>query len=164
MASGDTLIVFTPRCNEPPSSSAATPDVRNAHPVLDFDDTTDETAVLSGVMPRQYAGGGVTVSVTGSWTSDATNTHTTQLEVSFERIGDARQDVDADGFATAKDLTLTVPASSGLTDVGSVAFADGAEMDNVAAGELFRLKISCDASDSTHTGDFELHSVEIKET
>jgi len=164
MASGNTLIVFTPRCNEPPSSNAATPDVRNGHPVLDFDDTTDEAAVFSGVMPRHYAGGGVTVYATGSWTSDTTNTHTSQLEVSFERIGDAQQDVDADGFAAAKDLTLTVPATSGLTDVGSVAFADGAEMDQVAAGELFRLKLALDASDSTHTGDFELHAVEIKET
>lgn len=164
MASGDTLIVFTPRCNEPPSSSAATPDVRNQHPVLDFDDTAQESAVFSAVLPRHYGGGGVTVYITGSWTSDTTDTHTTRLKVSFERIGDAQQDVDGDGFATGKDCTLAVPATSGLTDVGSVGFSDGAEMDQVAAGELFRLKLTLDASNSTHTGDFELHAVEIKET
>jgi len=164
MAREDTLLIFTPLHNEPPASSYATIDLRNQHPVLDFDDSADESAVFSAVMPRNYNGGGVTIYVTGSWSSDTDNGHTTQLEVSFERIGDGQQDIDSDGFAAAKDCTLTVDAISGKTDVGSVSFTDGAEMDSVAAGELFRLKVMCDASGSTSTGDFELLSIEIKET
>ena len=59
MASGDSLVIFTPLSNEPPSSNFATFDTRNAHPVLDFDDTTEEKVVFTGIMPRNYAGGGV---------------------------------------------------------------------------------------------------------
>ena len=43
MASGDTLLVFTPLHNEPPASNFATLDLRNLHPVLDFDPTTNES-------------------------------------------------------------------------------------------------------------------------
>jgi len=163
MASGDTLITFGPEGIEPPSSNPATLDQRNGHPCLDFDDTVDESAVFTLWMPEHYGGGGVTVQLAGSWTSDTNNVHATELEVSFERIGDAQQDIDSDSFAAAKDCTLTVDATSGKTDVGSVGFSDGAEMDNVGAGELFRLKIACDASDSSHTGDFEFLGGQIKE-
>ena len=61
MASGDTLLVFTPLHNEPPSSNMATLDTRNQHPVLDFDASTNESAVFSSVMPQAYGGGGVPV-------------------------------------------------------------------------------------------------------
>ena len=47
MASGDTLVVLTPLGNEPPVSNPATFDFRNNHPVLDFDDATNESAVFS---------------------------------------------------------------------------------------------------------------------
>ncbi|NIV29464.1 MAG: hypothetical protein GWN58_08125, partial [Anaerolineae bacterium] len=67
MASGDTLIIFTPQANEPvaTASDGATPDRRNQHPVLDFDASASESAVFSAVMPQVYGGGGVTAYV--SW-------------------------------------------------------------------------------------------------
>ena len=66
MASGDTLLVLTPLHNEPPSANAATIDLRNQHAVLDFDAATDESAVFGGVLPRNYAGGGVTITLVPS--------------------------------------------------------------------------------------------------
>lgn len=45
MASGDTLLIFTPQCNEPPAVDFATLDLRNSHLVLDFDATAIESAV-----------------------------------------------------------------------------------------------------------------------
>jgi hypothetical protein len=59
MASGNTLCVFTPYNNEPPAAIYATLDVRNYHPVLDFDGATDEEAVFTSILPRNYAGGGL---------------------------------------------------------------------------------------------------------
>jgi hypothetical protein len=70
MASGDTLLVFTPWCNEPPDAGYAVADARNGRPILVFDDAVARTARFSGVLPRHYRGGGVTVAV--GWMSTTT--------------------------------------------------------------------------------------------
>ena len=59
--------------------------------------------------------------------------------------------------------SVTVPGTSGLVDIVNVTFTDGADMDSVAVGELFRLKVARDIAD-TAVGDIELHALEIKET
>ena len=61
MAAGNSLIIFNALANEPPSSNYATLDTRNGQPCLDFDASTDESAIFSGLLPRHYAGGGLTV-------------------------------------------------------------------------------------------------------
>jgi len=163
MAGGDTLIVFTALHNEPPSSNPATFDVRNEHPVLDFDASTNESAVFSGVMPQHYDGGGVTVYIHYAMTSATSNT--VDWDVSWERIGDQQQDIDSDSFAAVNSVdNTTVPGTAGNVDVVSVAFTDGADMDSVAAGEGFRLKITRDASSDDAAGDAELLFVELRET
>lgn len=86
-------------------------------------------------------------------------------DVAFERIGDQQQDIDSDSFAAVNSVdNTTVPGTSGLVDIVSVAFTDGADMDSVAAGEAFRLKITRDAASDTTTTDAELLRVEIRET
>lgn len=163
MAAGDTLLIFGPYHNEPPASNYATLDLRNLHPCLDFDDTTNESAVFSGVLPRHYAGGGVTVYLHYAMTSAEADT--VDWDVAFERIGDGQQGLDTDGFADANSTDDTVvPGTSGLVDIVSVAFADGADMDSVAAGETFRLKVTRDAASDDATGDAELFAIEIRET
>ena len=163
MASGDTLLTFFPYQNEPPSANYATLDLRNYHPVLDFDGATNESAVFSAIMPRSYSGGGVTVYIHYSMTSDITND--IDWDAAFERIGDQQLDIDADSFATVQSVdNTTVPGTSGYVDIVSIAFTDGAQMDSVAVGELFRLKITRDAASDTSTTDAELHAIEIKET
>ena len=163
MASGDTLVVFTPGSNEPPASNAATKDSRNSHPVLDFDDTTNEDAVWSYVLPRHYDGGGLTVYIHYSMTSATTGD--IDWDVAFERVGDQQQDIDSDGFAAANSVdNTTVPGTSGNVDIVNVTFTDGADMDSIAVGEKFRMKITRDAASDTATGDAELHVIELKET
>lgn len=163
MASGDTLFQFTPLHNEPPSSNPATLDTRNSHPVLDFDATTNESAVFSAVMPRHYAGSGTTVYI--HYAMSSATGDTVDWDVAFERIGDQQQDLDADGFAAVNSVdNTTVPGNSGDVDIVSVAFTDGADMDSVAVGEGFRLKVTRDASSDDAAGDAELRFVEIKET
>lgn len=163
MASGDTLLTFIPQCNEPPASNFATLDIRNQHPVLDFDDTTNESAVFRGVMPRHYSGGGVTVYLHYAMTSAEADT--IDWDAAFERIGDQQLDIDGDSFAAVNSVdNTTVPGTTGNVDVVSVAFTDGADMDSAAAGEGFRLKVTRDAANDDAAGDAELLFVEIKET
>lgn len=163
MSSGDMLLVFTPYSNEPPASNYATLDTRNNHPVLDFDAATNESAVFTGIMPRNYAGGGITVYLHYAMTSAEANT--VDWDVAFERIGDQQLDIDGDSFADVNSVDdTTVPGTTGLVDIVSVAFTNGADMDSVAAGEAFRLKVTRDAASDDATGDAELLAVELRET
>jgi len=163
MASGDTLLIFLPFNNEPPASNPATLDLRNNHPVLDFDPTTDEKAIFSAVMPRSYSGGGLTVYLHYAMTSAVSGD--VDWDVGFERIGDQQQDIDSDSFAAVNSVdNTTVPATTGLVDVVSVTFTAGSDMDNVAAGEAFRLEVIRDATNDTAAGDAELLAVEVAET
>ena len=164
MASGDTLLIFTPLHNEPPAATYATLDLRNQHPCLDFDATTNESAVFSGVMPRNYAATtGVTVYIHYAMSSAVADT--VDWDVAFERIGDDELDIDGDSFAAVNSVdNTTVLGTTGLVDIVSVAFTDGADMDSVAVGEGFRLKVTRDAASDDAAGDAELVFVEIKET
>lgn len=157
------LNMFFPCDNEPPASNYATLDLRNVHPVLDFDATTNESAVFTGRLPSTYGANGVTVDIAYSMTS-ATSL-TVDWDVEFERIGDSQLDIDADSFAAANSVDdTTVPGTSGHVDVVSVTFTDGADMDSVAAGEQFRIRITRDAASDDATGDAELHWVRVRET
>lgn len=163
MASGDSLLIFTPQQNEPPTTNYATLDTRNSHPVLDFDTTTGESAVFKGIVPRNYAGGGITVYVHASLTSATSGT--LGWLVAFERVSDSQQDIDADGFAGNQTITAaTVPGTSGNVSILNVAVTNGANMDSIAVGEGFRLKITRDVANDTAAGDAELWAVELKET
>ena len=155
-------LVFTAQSNEPPDSNFATLDTRNAHLVLDF--ALNEIGVFSHIMPRGYAGGGLTVYIHYAMTSAVAND--IKLEVYLERIGDQQQDIDSDGFAAAQNSgDITVPGTSGFVDVIPVTFTDGAQMDSIAAGESFRVKVKRIAVGGTDaSGDLELTRVEIKET
>jgi hypothetical protein len=144
-----------PFVNEAPSSNYATLDTRNGHPCLDFDTTTQEAAIFTGVLPPDYLGGGITVTVFCSMTSATSGT--VGWLVSIERINASGLDIDADSFATAQTITATtVPGTSGQVLAMSVNISNGANMDSLAAGELFRIKIERDVSNDTATGDAEL--------
>ncbi|HUW18631.1 MAG TPA: hypothetical protein VMW16_04950 [Sedimentisphaerales bacterium] len=163
MASGDTLLIFTPLNNEPPASAYATLDIRNQHSVLDFDAASNESAVFSGVMPRSYGGGGITVYL--HYAMSSATSGTIDWDAAFERVGDQQQDIDNDGFASAKSADdTTVPSQCGLVDVVAITFSDGTEMDNIQTGEGFRLKITRDAVNDDAAGDAELLFMELKET
>jgi len=164
MASGDTLLILTPHSNEPPAANYATLDTRNQHPVLDFDATTNESAVFSAIMPRNYAGTtGVTVYLHYSMSSAEADT--IDWDVAFELIGDQDLDIDGDSFAAVNSVDNTaVPGTTGLVDIVNVTFTDGADMDSVTVGDSFRLKVTRDAASDDAAGDAELVFVEIKET
>ncbi len=166
MASGDTLVVLTALHNEPPASNYATPDTRNNIPVLDFDADTDETAEFSAVMPRNYDGGGVTVTLGWMATDTTVTPHNCIWDVAFKSVSDDADDLDSKAYAAVNSVTDQEASASGEVAYATITFTDGADMDSVAAGEYFRLKVTRDANNGsdTLTLDAELLFVEIKET
>lgn len=161
MASGETLVEFGPLNNEQPTANAASYDLRNNRPCLDFDGGSSEEAVFSAVMPQGYDGGGLTVIIhvasdgaAGDWDWDA----------ELERVGTVL-DVDGDSFAAPQSTDGTaVPGTSGIIEQISITFTDGAQMDSIAVGEGFRLRITRIGGDDTNNDDANLFWVEIRET
>ena len=167
MASGETLAVFTPLHNEPPTTNFATLDTRNAIPVLDFDAAADEEAVFGGFLPDNYAGGGLTVTLV--WMASTATSGNTVWQVAIERWQDDAVDLDTDSFVAFNNGGQNLaPTVSGEVSYDDVTFTDGADMDSLAKNEAFRLKVrrDADSTDATDdmTGDAELARVIVKET
>lgn len=165
MASGDTLFEATALAAEPGTATAnfATFDTRNGHPVLNFASGTVVTSQFGGILPRNYASGGITV--IPHFAGGTATGGTLVLGAAIERIGTVL-DIDADSYATRLFGTITMPATSGLLGTVGIAFTDGAAMDSLAAGEGFRVEISRVGTFSTDTmgGTAQLRFLEIKET
>lgn len=166
MASGDSLVFLTAQSPYFGTGTFPTPDLRGDVPVLDFDDNTTETCYFNCFMPRNYAGGGVTVTIGWMFTTSGTpGTDTCKWDVAFKSVSDDADDLDTKAFATAQSVTATSATADGEVDYATIAFTSGAQMDSVAAGEYFQLKVNRDATGGTASpGDAELLFIEIKET
>ena len=163
MATGDSLVTFTPLENDAPSSIFATLDVRNSHPILDFDATVDEEAVFAGILPRNYSGLGIDATIV--WMASTATSGDVEWEAQLERHEGSVTDLDADSFAAVQTVTGTAPAVNGSPQYTAVVFTN-AQIDGLLAGESFRLKIRRNATDVADTmiGDAELLRVELRET
>lgn len=163
MASGDTLCIFTPLHAEVPATLYALIGVRNNHPILAFDGTTAWSAFFTTEMPANYGGGGVTVRIW--WSAASATTGAVVWGVSMEDM--SATDLDSDSFATQVVAgATTTNATSGVLSVTSVALTSGAQMDNTAAGDAFRLRVErlpANAGD-TMAGNAEIMLIDISET
>lgn len=162
MAAGE--IVGAILQEEPPSSNFATRDLRNAHTVWDFDDTTDEEMVWKFLLSPRYNSGGLTVTLPTAATSATSGNVVWQ--VAIERVTDENQDIDSDSFVAFNGSgAVAVPSTSGNVKDIDVTFTDGADMDSLAAGEMGRIKVRRDADNTSATdsvsGDIELWSPPI---
>lgn len=164
MASGTTLVTFTPLANSPPTANFATLDLRNSIPVLDFDAATEEAAVFAGILPSVYAGGGLTIIT--RWLATSATSGDLKVGTSIERNHAAGDDLDADSFATEQTGTATADATAGKVFEVTTTHSSGANMDSLVAGESFRLKVARKAADGADTmaGDAELLAILVKET
>lgn len=123
--------------------------------------------MFSSRLPRNYAGGGLTVYVEVAFSSATSGS--ARLQADIERLQTGTLDIDADSFTGSFQSTgVTASGTSGVSVIGTITFTSGAQMDSLAAGEHFRLKIRRDADGTSGTDDIttdmELISVEIKET
>lgn len=162
-ASGDTLAIFGPAANQPPLTGYMTFNVRNGHLVLEATAGSTDTAIFCGVMPRNYAGGGLTVYV--AWMAKTATSGTIGWDVTFERDNAANHDLDSDAWATAQTISaVTTDAASGKVTITSVAITAGAAgTDAIVAGDPFRIRIRNLAA-GTATGGNQITAIEIKET
>jgi hypothetical protein len=148
---GDTLAVFTPLSATFPAANYATPDLRNTHPVLDFDGSTDEEVYFEGVLPANYNGGSLIIDLYVALTSATTGTSRWQTDV--ERINDGGPDLDADSFSgSVQSAGGAASATSGIPTKISVTHT-AAQIDGLLAGEPFRLKVRRDADGTSGTDD-----------
>lgn len=139
MASGDTLLVFTPLGNEPPSASAAIITLVNNIPVLSFSPTgANEAALFSAILPSFYSGGGIKVKI--HYAMATATSGSIIWEVSFDRK-EATSSINSDGFGGIGTITQTVPGTNLLIAKAEISFADGAEINSVAIGDFVRVKI-----------------------
>ncbi len=163
MASGDVLAVLKPQGAFTPASNPASKGRRNTHPILVFDGATNQTAYWNAILLDFYTGNGLTISIHYSMATETAND--VDWDIGFERIGDQVLDIDGNSFAAVNSVdNTTVPGTTGLVDVVTIAFTDGVDMASVAAGEQFRLELIRDAASDTSTGDAEVHLVVIRET
>lgn len=152
-----TYAVFTVRDNQPPSTAFATLDTRNSIAVLDFDATTDESAIFLGIIPEAASlGSGLKIRIV--WTAATATSGACVWDASLERMN---TDIDADSFSTIASVTTTTNATSGVPNYSEIMLTT---IDSVIAGDGFRLKINRDANNAsdTMTGDAELIAVEVR--
>ncbi len=149
-----------------PVDCFATLDTRNNKLVLDFDAASNEVAMFQGFMPRHYAGGGITVTI--GWMATSATTGDTSWAAFCKSVSDDADDLDTKSFAAPNlNQAVDVASVSGEVDYFTITFTDGADMDSIAAGELFYLLLMRDAQDSTNddmAGDAEIVFIEIQET
>jgi len=154
-----------------PAATFATFDTRatgstpaGAVPVYDFDDTTAEYLDLFCRL-EGYGGGGLTI--TFDWSATTATTNNVRWGAAIRAIPDDAEDVDVSHSYAYNDASDdTAPSASGERSRVSITFTDGADMDSLADGESFILRIRRTAATSNMTGDAELWAwtVVIKET
>lgn len=173
MASGATLLTLSPLDGTPPATAYATFDTMTGTstpaesiPVLDFDDTTQEYMDFYCFMPRNYGGGGITVTIVYSAAEAATDV--VDWEAALRRVADDAEDLDTAAHTFDYNGTVdTAPSVVGEVAYAVVTFTDGADMDSVTAGDYFILRVTRDPtpdSGTDVTGDASIHFIEIKET
>jgi hypothetical protein len=152
------LTTFTPLDNQPPASGFATLDTRNSIAVLDFDDTTEESAVFVGCVSDNFIDfGGIQVKI--HWMATSATSGNCRWGVQFEKMN---TDADSDSFATAAEAHSATNATNGIPTTTTITITT---IDSLVNGDFFRLKIYRDVTDTTNdtmTGDAELIAIELR--
>jgi hypothetical protein len=161
MAANETMTVWEAIGATPPSSGAATLDLRGSHVVLDFDADANETTHFASVLPQHYAGGDLAVKL--HWMATSATSGNVRWSAAFERLEANGPDLDSTGFQSAVEATAATNATSGKLTVTTLTLT---ALDDAAAGDAFRIaitRVATDGTNDTMTGDAELLAVELVE-
>lgn len=156
MASGQTVVLI--HSIMPPATSGAAFTVRAGGsspaeqvPVYAFDAATDEYLDFYCTLVG-YAGGGLTFTI-ASMAATAT-TGGALVALAIRRIQDDAEDVDTAQTYDYNEVRVPCASASGEYSYDTITFTNGADMDNLANGEDFILRMRRRGSDSTaSTGD-----------
>lgn len=159
----NTRAVFLPYSAEFPATGYPQLTLINRRPVLAFDAAADEVCQWTFIAPQGITG--TLVAVVTYMMASATSGKV-DFEGSIEAVSDGdATDLDAgDSFDTVNTITApTVPGTAGYIDQVTITLTN---KDNIAAGDLCRLKLMRDADDSTNdtaTGDCYVLAVELRD-
>lgn len=148
-----------------PVSCGASPDLVNDVPVSDFDDTVNEAKLFLCKRLTNSAAGGIDVRIE---TLGAAAANDYSMGGAFRSFTD-----DVDNFLSTSfnawgtvvyNTAIDAPSVIGEPTYDTIAFSDGAEVDNLAASELFLFLLFRDAQDATNddmAGDVSLVNIEF---
>ena len=150
MASGQ-IFPLTPL---PPGSSGAQLDIlvgastpAESLPIAVYADAAAAYIDYYGTL-RGYGGGGLTLDLV--WSSLATANNAV-WQAAFRRIQDDAEDVDTTAHTyDFNTVTAAAPSAAGENSLDSITFTDGADMDSLANGEPFILRV---LRDPAHASD-----------
>ena len=167
MASGDIAAIVLGII--PPGSDAATMDARpggstpaeNVH-VYDFDASSDEYLDF-----ECYALTAAGITITHEFMMSSATTGNIEIETALRRLDRSSEDIDAaHTYSYQSTGAEAVPGTSGVSKQVMTAHTTGAQMDNLAAGDRFILRVKRDTT-VTHNASGDMEYMEppiIKET
>ncbi len=162
MATGDRLAYFDDLNARFPATNFAVPDqLANGDTVVAM--AEGASVRFKGIMPPHYDGGGARIILHVS--AAAATAGKFKLDTKFQRLSAGGKSSHDDDFAAAVEGDdVDVPATAGLIAVTENVHADGAELDNIDAGDLFVLDVlRAVVSVDPAAGNLELHAIEIVE-
>ena len=113
-----------------------------------FDAASDEymdfLCVLEG-----YDGGGLTIKL--KWESEDQTSGNVVWGAAIRRIADDAEDTDTSHSYSFNTVTAAAPSAVGEWSYDNITFSDGADMDSLADGEAFVLRIQRDADNGSDT-------------
>ena len=167
MASGG-LVGFILEYSTPESSAAlrgvrlSATAIKEAFTIWKFNTTTDSYLDMKCLL-FGYGGGGLTLNL--QWMADAATSGTVRWGAALRRIEDDSDDLDSSHTYVFNTVNDIAPGTAGYPTTVAITFTDGADMDNVANGEVFWLRIYRDVSvGGDMAGDAQLFSLQILET
>jgi len=133
--------------------------------VLDFPDGATETfTYFFGVMPDNYTGGGITLTI--YWLSTAT-TGDVIWSAAFKSMTPGADNLLTKAFAAENDSAASTTAGTArVLNSTTITFTDGADMDSVAAGEPYSIELRRSSNDGgdTMAADAEFFALKVSET
>lgn len=156
-----------------PTAAGANPDTSNETDVLDFDASSNEVALFKCFMPQNYDGGGLTVKigVTSTTATGDMSWHMFLKSITADVDNLVNVGVDPSGLKVfaepQKNAAFDAASVAGEVAVDTIVFTNGAQMDSIAAGEMFFLLLMRDAQDTTNddmAADAELQFIAVEET